>query len=429
MRIASFPDMSTMAATAAPTFPRDDALDGTPGLIREGYLFVSNRCRRLGSDAFETRLMLQRVTCALGADAARMFYHPERFTRVGALPPTTLRLLQDLGSVATLDAEAHRHRKRMFLSILTPESNRRLADLVAQEWRRQLPKWESAGRVVLHEAVEGVLCRAVCAWAGIPLSESEAQVRTREFAAMIDGAGSNILRAARGLILRRRTEHWVKGIVERIRAGAPDAEGSPAHIVATHRDPAGNLLDADTAAVELINLLRPTVAVANFVTFAALALHQYPQCRERLREGGGEYAAWFAQEVRRFYPFFPFVAGRAREAFEWRGRRFKPGAWVILDLYGTNHDPRLWEGPEEFRPERFAGREVTPFDFVPQGGGDYAVNHRCPGEPATVEILKTSVRLLTEEMRYEVPDQNLRVNLSRMPALPASRFVITNVRR
>ncbi len=40
------------------------------------------------------------------------------------------------------------------------------------------------------------------------------------------------------------------------------------------------------------------------------------------------------------------------------------------------------------------------------------------------------MRLLTEAAHYEVPEpQDLRIELSRMPAIPKSRFVITNLRR
>ena len=102
---------------------------------------------------------------------------------------------------------------------------------------------------------------------------------------------------------------------------------------------------------------------------------------------------------------------------------------MILDLYGTLHDPRSWEEPDAFRPDRFAGWDGSPFDLIPQGGGDHHVNHRCAGEWITIELMKRAVRLLTSAMRYDVQTQDLRIDLSRMSAIPESRFVITNVRR
>jgi fatty-acid peroxygenase len=406
------------------------AQDETLALLSEGYGFISERCRRTRSDVFETRLMLTRVVCMVGEEAAEVFYEPDRFTRKGALPQTTLRLLQDQGSVAVLDDETHRHRKRMFMSLMNPASRERLADAVGIRWRERLVEWEAMGEVVLHDEAREILCSAVCGWAGVPLAESEVEQRTREFAAMIEGAGTFGPRNWLGLLLRRRTERWIQDVVEKVRTGELDVpEESAAHVIAWHRDPEGELLDSEVAAVELLNLLRPTVAVAWYVTFVALALHDYPGSRQKLLAGDDGYDELFVQEVRRFYPFFPFVGGRVRDEFEWRGRRFAEGAWVLLDLYGTNHDARIWGDPEEFRPERFRDRDGSAYDFIPQGGGDHHEGHRCAGEWITIQLMKVAVRLLTRSIRYDVPEQDLRFRLSRMPAVPECRFVISNVRR
>ena len=42
--------------------------------------------------------------------------------------------------------------------------------------------------------------------------------------------------------------------------------------------------------------------------------------------------------------------------------------------------------------------------------------------------MKQAVRLLVRGMRYEVPDQDLRLRMSRMPSIPRSGFVIAQVR-
>ena len=106
-----------------------------------------------------------------------------------------------------------------------------------------------------------------------------------------------------------------------------------------------------------------------------------------------------------------------------------PGPFpVLLDLHGTNHDSRRWRCPHEFRPQRFAGANGDPFDFVPQGGGIPQMHHRCPGEGMTVELMKQAVWFLLHRLRYEVPAQNLDIDRRRLPALPASRFRMTDVR-
>lgn len=242
-------------------FPRDSAFDATLDFLREGYAFGANRCARLGSDAFETRLGGLPVVFARGADAAAMFYHPGRFTRRGALSPTTLVLLQDTGSVQQLDGATHLQRKRLFLRLLDADATARLVTIFREEWQRQAAAWERCERVVLHPQAELVLCRAACRWAGVPLAPDEAPLRARQFAAMIDGAGAFGPRWLRGWWKRGGSEHWIRGVVRSLRREAAPAP-TPAAAIAFHRDGNGALLPERVAAVELINLLRPIVAVA-----------------------------------------------------------------------------------------------------------------------------------------------------------------------
>jgi fatty-acid peroxygenase len=187
-------------------------------------------------------------------------------------------LQQDLGSVAVLDGEEHRHRKAMFLSLMTPDGITAATEAFAEQWRAAVGRWAKRDTVVLHHAVEEVLFRAACAWVGVPLPEAAAYRRTRQLTAMIEGAGSPGPRMWRGMLLRMRAEAWIRDMIERVRAGTLAVpEGCPIQVVAGHRERDGRPLDTATAAVEVINLLSPTVAVARYVTFAAMALHEHPE--------------------------------------------------------------------------------------------------------------------------------------------------------
>ncbi len=131
--------------------------------------------------------------------------------------------------------------------------------------------------VVLYPEVQGILCRAVCAWAGLPLEEGEVKQRTGQLGAMFEGAWSVGPRHIMGRLGRRSSEKWTGDLIDKVWAGQLKvAEGCTLHTVAWYREPNGELLDKKTAAVELLNILRPTVAVAIFIPFVAHALHQYP---------------------------------------------------------------------------------------------------------------------------------------------------------
>jgi fatty-acid peroxygenase len=411
------------------TIPRTPAFDSTLALRREGYDFIGNLCERLGTDIFRTRLVLRQAVCMRGTSAAEIFYTGDRFTRVGAMPVTVLKLLQDYGSVHLLDGAPHRRRKRMFLEIGSTPEAARLARLFAEEWRRSLARWEGADRIVLFDELRVMLTRAATTWAGIPIDETEVEARSFELSEMVEATGSIGPRNWRALLLRRRAESWARRVMAKVRERGPHlSRDSAVGMIASHRDLDGRELDLKTAGVELLNVVRAVVAVARFIVFAAKALHEHPEARRRIATGDRQYLDHFVQEVRRLSPFFPFIGGRVRRPFEWRGYDFPKGTWVILDLYGTNRDPRSWKDPAAFRPERFR-EPPNLFEFVPQGAGDASATHRCPGEKLTMSLMRTAVLLLLESVAYEVPEQDLSIDLSHIPALPKSGFVMSGPRR
>lgn len=247
---------------------------------------------------------------------------------------------------------------------------------------------------------------------------------------LFEGAGAVGWKNWQARWARQQAEAWVGNIIAGVRTHQRAAPSDRAlHVISWHRDQTGALLDQQVAAVELLNVLRPVVAIAHFIVFAALALHAYPHCRKKIEAGQAGYLECFVQEVRRFYPFFPFAAACVRHSFIWRGYHFPQGTRVLLDLYGTNHDARSWTQPDEFQPERFYGWKPNAFDFIPQGGGDYYINHRCAGEWITIEVMKAAIDLLAKAMTYEVPPQNLRFRFFDFPAIPRSHFVMSQVRR
>ena len=196
---------------------------------------------------------------------------------------------------------------------------------------------------------------------------------------------------------------------------------------ANHQNIDGSLLGSKAAAVDLLNIIRPIVAIGRYVCFCAFALHKHTEYRGKLANGNDEDIHYFVQEVRRFYPYFPFAAATVLHDFNWQGYDFKKNTRVLLDLYGTNRDRTLWEKADQFEPQRFASRTDNAFDLIPQGGGFYDKNHRCAGEWITLALMESSVKLLTSSMSYKVVDKNLSIDLSAMPTLPQDGFMISDI--
>jgi fatty-acid peroxygenase len=403
-------------------------LDQTAAMLAKGYRYGTDR--RGGTDllAFRTRVLGRSAVCAIGAEAVRKLYDPTLFERHGTLPRPIQKTLTGLDALHTLDGVAHRNRKAMML----PAARDGLADLptyAAMAWNDAVSRWRTAGEVVLFDEVAQVLTEAACAAAGVPLPADEAPSRADDMVAMIDGFATVSRRHLRARRARKRSEVWLQRVIEAVRRGQQPADSDAAlAAVAHHRDEEGRLLPPRVAAVEMLNLIRPAVAVAWFVTFGAEAMHNARSSRERLAEGDPHYLGAFVQELRRHYPFAPYIGGRAVVDVDLRDLVVPRGHLLLIDVYGHHHDQRLWADPYRFRPERFETASIGEHDLIPQGSGDPSTGHRCPGEPATIAVLETLLPRLAA-FAHDTPPQNMAIPLRRIPARVASGYVMTPTRR
>ncbi|MFI8766601.1 cytochrome P450 [Streptomyces sp. NPDC053792] len=400
--------------------------DRTAALLLEGYGWLPDTRRRTPvGGTVRTRLLGRTAVALHGPEAVRFFYDEDHVRRTGALPGPVLDTLFGRGAVHTLDGADHRVRKALFVGRLTgPAAAASFAAHAETAWETA---FAPAGRreVVLFDEAALVLARAVRDWAGLPYDDGQVQDLARDCVAMVDGFATPGPRHLRARRARSRQEEHLARAVEAARASAASAADTPFGAFVRHGEAEGRPLDLHTAAVELLNIARPTIAVAWFLAFAGHALHRWPETRARLRadegDGGrpGPYATAFAHEVRRFYPFVPFIGGLAARDLEWRGEPVPEGALLLLDVDGQNHDPDLWPDPYRFDPGRFLSRPPHPDTLVPQGGGDTRTGHRCPGEDITVAALAALSRALARQT-WTVPPQDLRIPLRRIPTAPRS---------
>ncbi|MGY1745605.1 cytochrome P450 [Blastococcus sp. SYSU D00695] len=398
-------------------------LENSPLLFAKGYGWLPDARRARRRRTVAVRLGGLPATGIVGPDAGRFLYDEAHVLRSHALPEPVQGTLFGKGAVHTLDGDQHRVRKAMFVALLMGDRVASLVEGTTRAWDDAAAGWTGREIVLLDEAAE-VLAGAVSRWAGIPVADEQVPALARDLLAMVDGFATGGPRHWRARRARGRREAELAVLVEDVRAGRREVPaGSAVDVVVHHRDADGELLDPRVAAVELLNVIRPTTAVTWFVAFSGHALTRWPQHRERLASGDPAFAEAWAHEVRRFYPFAPFIGGRAPRDVEWDGERIPRGSMVLLDLWGTNHDPDLWPEPYAFRPERFLDRSIGAFELVPQGGGDPRTGHRCPGERITVGLLSAlAVRLA--RLDAEAPEQDLSISLRRIPARPASGVVL-----
>lgn len=404
--------------------PRLSAVDSTKSFLGDPYEFITKKCDQLGTDIFEMRLLLQKTICMRGPEAAQFFYS-DAFIRRGAAPGAVLATLLGNKGVQTLDHDQHRHRKKLFMDLMQENNLQRLDQITRKNWRVALHDWKNKHMISFYDELHLVLTKSVCEWFGVPLKSNEIQKRTKDLMAMFDAAGAKNVRHLKARLSRKRSERWMTRLVNEIRSTGETTAPGHLETFALFKDVTGELLPDGVAAVEILNVLRPTVAVSLFMVFLAHALHAHPDEKSKLLTEKDKLN--FIQEVRRLYPFFPTAMAVVKEDVTWKGMRLEKETRVLLDLYATNLDRRTWRNPRRFDPARFNHWEENAFDFIPQGGGDHYQGHRCPGEWITLHLMKLALDMLTEEMSYTVPPQNLGLELTRLPALVKSRFIMRNV--
>ncbi|WP_276166653.1 cytochrome P450 [Zobellia alginiliquefaciens] len=408
-------------------------MDSTLGIAISGYNNFLRQFNKENTDVINTTILFQNTHVIRGEKAAELFYDQDKFTREGATPDRFKKTLFGKGGVQGLNGEAHVHRKNLFMREMTPESITIFKQHFIRIWHQYLENWQKTEEIVLFSEMEKILTEAACLWVGVPLPDEEVDLRAEELHHMIDGAGALGTRHYKGKASRKKAEDWITSLVEEERKKAPENNNPENQTIlqrfSEYKDLEGNLLDAQTVSVELLNLIRPIVAIARYIVFIGKAVHENPQYLERLRKNEDNFQWLFVQEVRRFYPFFPYTAAIVKNTFTWQDTEFQEGSRVLLDLYATNHDPKRWNEPSVFNPDRFSSWSGCPYDFVPQGGGDHEHNHRCAGEWVTIDIMKSALDFLVNTIVYRVPEQNLNMNLARFPAIPQSRFKMTEISR
>lgn len=414
--------------TALKTIPKAKGFDNTIRLLHEGYPFIQNRMKKLHTNIFQTRLLGQKVICITGRDAVILFYDPDYFIRKKANPKRIQKTLFGVKAIQGMDGVAHLHRKQLFLSILTSERVSILKEILQDKYRTSIPKWQKLGQICLFEEAPSLLCESACEWCGIPITQEEAKIRGKQFMTMVYSIGQIGLNYWKGKSARKSTEKWIETIIKEVRNGerSPHKE-TPLYQIAFYKEIDGKPLNDRKAAIELINVIRPIVAISIYIVYTALAIHEHPQLKESLRNPSSPYYDMFVQEVRRYYPVGPFLGARVKKDFSWHGYPFKQGTLVFLDVYGIHNDPSLWKYPNVFSPENFRDWDHDAYKLLPQGGGDSKTGHRCPGEFITLELMKETIDFLVNKIEYTVPNQNLNYSLTKIPTIPESGFVMTNI--
>lgn len=111
--------------------------------------------------------------------------------------------------------------------------------------------------------------------------------------------------------------------------------------------------------------------------------------------GDLHYLRMVIKETLRLRPPAPLILRASQENCQIMGYDIPKGTSVFINTFAVAQDPRYWDSPEEFMPERFEGSTTdyrwTHSEFIPFGAG----RRQCPGALfATTTIELTLANLL-----------------------------------
>ncbi len=126
---------------------------------------------------------------------------------------------------------------------------------------------------------------------------------------------------------------------------------------------------------------------------------------ERGGGGGDEYMTAVVNETLRVRPVVPLVVRMLTQELQVGQYVLPAGTRVVPSIYLTNRNPRVYERPDEFLPERFldaAGAQATnSFSWIPFGGGI----RRCIGASFALLEMKVMLRTMLSELEPRLPSQ------------------------
>ena len=88
------------------------------------------------------------------------------------------------------------------------------------------------------------------------------------------------------------------------------------------------------------------------------------------------------------------------------------GTQVLVNAWAIGRDPKIWENPNEFYPERFIGKDIDVigrnFELLPFGAG----RRICPGYPLALKVVQVTLANLVHGFSWSLPNHMKEVDLN-----------------
>ncbi|KAJ9559896.1 hypothetical protein OSB04_005056 [Centaurea solstitialis] len=121
------------------------------------------------------------------------------------------------------------------------------------------------------------------------------------------------------------------------------------------------------------------------------------------------YLGCIIKETIRMFPPGPLLPHESAKDCKVGGYHIPSGTMLLVNVWGIQNDPTIWDNPETFRPERFEGLEGyrDGFKYMPFGFG----RRSCPGEGMATRMVAMGLGSLIQCFEWERTSES-KVDLS-----------------
>ncbi len=323
-------------------------------------------------------------------------------------------------SVIVLTGPEHMRQRKLLLPPFHGERMRKYEDVIVEATRRDMADWPLGRPMRLQERTRRitleVILRAVFGVEAERMEELRGAIG--ELLAPVNPLRILLLALRRPSAERptgaigRALDHLDALVFEELgrRRGQEDlgARGDILSLLMQARDEEGRAMTDGELRDELVSLLLAGhETTATSVAWAIERLVRHPEKLGRLvaeidalGDGGGEeYMTAVVNETLRVRPVVPIVVRVLEEELEVGSQLLPEGTRVVPSIYLTNRNPRVYERPDEFLPERFLGGGPDTFSWIPFGGGI----RRCIGASFALLEMRLILRTALGELEPRLP--------------------------
>jgi cytochrome P450 len=387
--------------------------------------WVMDQCARRYGDTFTLTFgpSGRKLVMVSDPDAVKAVFTAPPEVAPSAANSSPIAPIMGPSSVITLTGPEHMRQRKLLLPPFHGERMREYEQVIVQATRRSMADWPLGEPMKLSERTRSITLEVILqAVFGV---EAERMGALRE---AISGLLKPVQMPALLLFaLRRPSEDRPGGAIGRgldqldtviyaeiaRRRAEPDLEQRTdiLSLLLLARDEEGLQMTDQELRDELVTLLlagHETTATA--VAWAVERLVRHPAKLARLvaeidAGEGDEYMQAVISETLRVRPVVPLVVRVLQEPLKVGGRELPRGARVVPSIYLTNRNPRVYEAPSEFMPERFLDSSPETFSWIPFGGGI----RRCIGASFATLEMKLILQTVLSELAPSVPARGGRL--------------------